>query len=237
MKLTNQQINSLYTFTRQHYVEYYDLQTELVDHLANDIETIWIDTPSLTFERARDQSFKKFGVYGFMDVIEKRQKTMHKRYLKYLWNYLKEWFKLPQIIITLTIFSGFYMLFNLEISIIVSYYIFAGLVFIFSTFALFKGIMLKKEAKRRQKASSKTWMLQEIIFQQNTGGIGIFYLNMFSFCTLDEYIFSSSITILITSICFTIAVLVLYISYSVFPKQAEKLLNETYPEYKLIQQV
>ena len=42
MKLTKEQIQQLYKFTRQHYVEYYDVQTELVDHLANDIEQIWI---------------------------------------------------------------------------------------------------------------------------------------------------------------------------------------------------
>ena len=38
MKLTEEQIQQLYKFTRQHYVEHYDVQTELVDHLANDIE-------------------------------------------------------------------------------------------------------------------------------------------------------------------------------------------------------
>ena len=35
-KLTSEQIDQLYLFTRQHFVEYYDLQTELVDHLAHD---------------------------------------------------------------------------------------------------------------------------------------------------------------------------------------------------------
>ncbi|WP_320240732.1 hypothetical protein [Tenacibaculum sp. 1B UA] len=40
MKLTDQHIEQLYKFTRQHYVEHYDVQTELVDHLANDIEQI-----------------------------------------------------------------------------------------------------------------------------------------------------------------------------------------------------
>ena len=41
MKLSAEQIERLYQFTRQHYVEYYDLQTELVDHLANAIEEQW----------------------------------------------------------------------------------------------------------------------------------------------------------------------------------------------------
>ena len=34
MKLNNQHIEQLYTFTRQHFVEHYDVQTELVDHLS-----------------------------------------------------------------------------------------------------------------------------------------------------------------------------------------------------------
>jgi len=60
MKLTEHQINELYIFTRKHYVYHYDVQTELVDHLANDIERIWIASPKISFEEARDTSFKKF---------------------------------------------------------------------------------------------------------------------------------------------------------------------------------
>ena len=52
MKLTEPQIQELYAFTRQHFVEHYDLQTELVDHLANDIEQQWQVQPKLTFEDA-----------------------------------------------------------------------------------------------------------------------------------------------------------------------------------------
>jgi len=40
-KLNVYQIEKLYDFTKKHYVDYYDLQTELVDHLANAIETEW----------------------------------------------------------------------------------------------------------------------------------------------------------------------------------------------------
>ncbi|MDR6968723.1 hypothetical protein J2X31_002749 [Flavobacterium arsenatis] len=52
MKLNEQQIEQLYTFTRQHFVEWYDLQSELVDHLANAIEAEWHKNPKLTFEEA-----------------------------------------------------------------------------------------------------------------------------------------------------------------------------------------
>ncbi len=69
MKLSKEQIQKLYTFTHQHYVEYYDLQTELVDHLANAIEEQWQENPKLSFDEALQIEFKKFGVFGFMDVV------------------------------------------------------------------------------------------------------------------------------------------------------------------------
>jgi hypothetical protein len=40
MQLTTSQIDKLFTFTRS-ILEYYDLQSELVDHLANSIEAQW----------------------------------------------------------------------------------------------------------------------------------------------------------------------------------------------------
>lgn len=39
--VTPEQIERLYEFTRGHYVEHCDLQSELVDHLANAIEKRW----------------------------------------------------------------------------------------------------------------------------------------------------------------------------------------------------
>ena len=98
MKLTASQIDNLFKFTRKHYVYHYDVQSELVDHLANDIESIWQETPNLSFEQARDKSFKKFGVFGFMDVYGARQGALQKKYMKILWQHAKAWFKLPKII-------------------------------------------------------------------------------------------------------------------------------------------
>ena len=82
MKLTKDHIENLYQFTQKHYVEWYDLQTELVDHLANSIEEQWKQNPKLSFEDALQLEFKKFGVCGFMDVVEERKIALHKKYKK-----------------------------------------------------------------------------------------------------------------------------------------------------------
>ena len=86
-KIKTAQIEQLYSFTRQHFVEHYDLQTELVDHLANAIEAKWEQQPELDFETALQQEFKKFGVFGFMDVVEQRQGALTKKYYKIIWSY------------------------------------------------------------------------------------------------------------------------------------------------------
>ena len=49
-KVSASQIEKLYRFTRQHYVEYYDVQSELVDHLANGIEEQWKEDPEIPFQ-------------------------------------------------------------------------------------------------------------------------------------------------------------------------------------------
>ena len=45
-------LESLYRFTRAHFVYHYDLQTELVDHMANAIEELQEKQPELTFDDA-----------------------------------------------------------------------------------------------------------------------------------------------------------------------------------------
>lgn len=114
MKLTKEQIEELYVFTRKHYVEHYDLQTELVDHLSNGIEEQWEQNPKLAFDDALQVEFKKFGVFGFMDVVEKRQKAMNKRYRKILFRFVKEWFQLPKLLTTIAIFMGFFLVLHLK---------------------------------------------------------------------------------------------------------------------------
>lgn len=133
MKLTKEHIQNLYKFTRQHYVEYYDVQTELVDHLANDIEQVWIEKPTLRFEEARDLSFKKFGVFGFMEVLEEKQKSMSKKYSKILWSFIKEWFRLPKILLTFGSIYFMYFLLSTSFGEYIYYGLFAVLIGFFNT--------------------------------------------------------------------------------------------------------
>ena len=115
MKLTPEQIDRLYQFTRQHYVEYYDLQTELVDHLANSIEAQWQESSKISFEEALQKEFKKFGVFGFMDVVEKRQAALNRKYNGIIWNHFKAFFTIPRVILTTTLVGLTYFFLNISL--------------------------------------------------------------------------------------------------------------------------
>ena len=228
MELTQTQIEELYKFTRIHFVEHYDIQTELVDHLANDIEQIWAKQPSISFEEARDTSFQKFGVFGFMEVVEAKQKQLGRRYAKILWRYLKEWFSMPKLILTGLLFCFFYGLLDFK----------TGSDFLLVILLLLLGIIdgvlaarLWRKAKQRFIEKERKYLLEEIIFRTGIFNLILLFTNFLQFiihikyipAVLEKWVFAG---------LFTLAILFSYIVLIVIPKRAEELLEETYPEYK-----
>ena len=87
VQLTNEQIDALFAFTRKKYVHWYDVQVEIVDHLATSIEEEMNNDSSLSFERALNRVYDRFGIFGFSKIVQEKEKAMGKHYTK-LW--LKE---------------------------------------------------------------------------------------------------------------------------------------------------
>lgn len=229
MKLTESQIQELYTFTRQHFVEHYDLQTELVDHLANDIEAMWETQAKVSFEEAKHKAFKKFGIFGFMEPIEQKAKAMNKRYMRYLWNELKKWVEIPQIIATLSLFFLFYFSLSttLAAELSVVFYV------IVAVWVIYKNIQLNRQFMRRKKISNKKWMLEEMIFKQAGAVSFIFLSQIFNVFVISDKLLTNTYAIVGLALGFTALVIINYISFEVIPNKAEKLLKETYPEFCL----
>lgn len=225
MKLTALQIDLLYQFTRQHYVEYYDLQTELVDHLANAIEEQWHENPKISFEEVLQKEFKKFGVFGFMDVVEKRQAAMNKKYNKIVWNHFKTFFKLPQIIGT---FSSIGILFLIlrnspQATVIISIFAIAIMV----SFWIAISFSVRKKNKIA-KSEGKKWLFNEIIFGYSSI-VGLSYLPLQLLVHFENHY--SEIILLVMCIVLVFMVLFEYIILILIPSKAEEYLHQTYPEY------
>lgn len=224
-KITPQQIEILYAFTRKHYVEYYDLQTELVDHLANAIETRWAVQPELGFEEALGAEFKKFGIFGFTEVVERRQVAMQKRYYKLIWGYAKDFIRLPKILLSFAAMAVVY-----QILLLVPYFVAFFAMFILVFFIVrFAG--LNKKFKKQAKATGKRWMFQENIYRCAGAGVlfgPVFQLGQFHGGNGASHILAAMVAFLLTAYC-----LYSYIVLFIIPARAEEHLSTVYPEYKL----
>lgn len=229
MKLTESQIESLYQFTRQHYVEYYDVQVELVDHLANDIEQIWEQQPGLSFNDARDKSFKKFGVFGFMNVVESKEAQMAKKYFKLVLKFAKEWLSLPKIILTLLLLFGFYQLqkFTFGYEIYIGVFL---LVIVAQFFMLFNN---SRKLKQNQKQTQKKWLFEHVLSIQGYGNTAFIYIYFFRISNAEEFFAMGDFKRVYTALLITGFLIISYITLVVIPKKAKELLIQNYPEYQI----
>lgn len=228
MKLTLEQIERLYLFTRQHYVEWYDLQSELVDHMANAIEAQWQEHPKLSFEEALQKEFKKFGVFGFMDVVEKRQAALNKKYNGIIWKHFKAFFTIPKIILTATLVAVTFALLN--VSLYKSEVVLGAFGIIILSFygAL---IYFTNKNKKANSATHKKWLLEEIILGRSSI-CGLIYLPIHIILRSDK-LMEHALGVFGISFLLVSMLLIEYIMVIEIPKKAEAYLHETYPEYAL----
>jgi len=233
MKLSKEQINQLYTFTRQHYVEWYDLQTELVDHLANDIESIWKKEPQLSFNQAKNKAFKKFGIFGFGDVIKDKSNAVSKHYRKLLWKIFKDFFKPPKVIITLLITLIIFSLINLTAYHLTILIIAFWIIFIIP---IIFGLWYKLELNKRFKDTGKKWLIDEVIKQS-----GLLFIisiqipiQLLKYINPEDALKLNSTELLVASFFLSIFIIFVYILTKVIPPRLEKEMIQLYPEYKLL---
>ena len=102
-KLTDDEIDLLFSFCAKHYVPEYDLQIELVDHLASGIEEQWLENPDIPFPIALNKTFDKFGIYGFSKIKSQKERELRRKYRHLFWQYTLEFYKLPKVILTLAL--------------------------------------------------------------------------------------------------------------------------------------
>jgi|GEM_PF-168282 len=230
--ITAHQVNQLYFFTRKHFVEHYDLQAELVDHLANGIEKAWEQNPTLSFDEALQAEFKKFGVFGFSDIVARRKADLQKQYHAFVWQHFKDFFTLPKLFFTASLI---YIL-SVLLPFLGAYFIefvlgFSTLVFFVLLFFLIRN---KQKQKLEKRTSSKKWMMEDVI--QNYGGSACFFYLPIQIIFQIKLVIQAQNTLVVV---FVSAFLICWLLYSyimifVIPKQAHIYLNRIYPEYKLM---
>ena len=230
MQLSHKHSDKLYAFTKKHGVKYYDLQTELVDHLANDIEEIWKLHPHLTFEQARYRATIKFGIYGFSGFVKERDKALNKKYWRLFRQNFKEYFTLPKIVLTLFLIAITYLIF--EISPNKNTVLFGGL-FVICVLSYLYAIYLGINRKIKSRRTGKIWLFEEIFFGYTsipfilfvTGFPSIFYRILKEGNVALNWTFYYQILFATLLVVLTIT---LYISLRVIPSKMKETIIDEY---------
>ncbi len=105
--LSKEQIQKIFDFTRQKYVKYYDVQIELVDHIAEEIQARRAQDPSLSFDDAMYQVYKSFGIFGFSKVQEEKVKQIEQYWGKRIGRHLLSYLTLPKLLMSIGLTIGF----------------------------------------------------------------------------------------------------------------------------------
>jgi amino acid transporter len=199
----------------------------LVDHLANAIESQLEENPKLTFDEALNAEFKKFGVFGFMGVVEEKQKFLGKKYNRLIWKYYKEFFRLPKIILTITLIYGVYIL--------VSFFespesVFKGMYFLMLIVSFFFFLKVNKELKNKQKQTRKKWLFEDYETGSTTIPLTILGFNSSIFFTNKIDFWTNEYSIIVSAGLVLIA-LYIFIQLKIIPKKVGEELAKNYPEY------
>ena len=101
-QLTDNQINTLYALVQKKGVTPLDVQIELVDHLATDIETQLDNEAAIGFEEALERSSSKFGRWGFDAILQKAEQNVRKRQSRLMWEAFLSFFRWPRVMFTAT---------------------------------------------------------------------------------------------------------------------------------------
>lgn len=207
--LSTDQIQALHTFVKKHYVEYYDIELELVDHLANGIEAQWVEDSTISFDIALDREFKKFGIFGFSDVVDTKITTLYNHYFKLIFQKIVEFLHWPKIILT----GGIYYILYLAIEYlsqifdtedITSTITWSGLI-IAAIYMIIESTRIKRESKR----TSSKWLMDRVLLSITAFPITGFYLFYVILKRLSSYSIASA------ALCCLFIGLWIYITYFV----------------------
>jgi hypothetical protein len=99
--LTDEQVQELYAYCNRKGIHYYDVQVEIVDHMANAIEAKMQADPSMEFKKALEEVHVSFGSFGLKEIVRSKSIYMRKSYKqmrrKLLWSY----FTFPKVALTI----------------------------------------------------------------------------------------------------------------------------------------
>lgn len=101
--LTDEQIQELYAYCKRKSINYYDIQVEIVDHMANAIEAKMEANSSLAFKQALEEVHSSFGSFGLREIVDSKTTAMRQKYRKMRKKLFYTYFTFPKIMLAIMI--------------------------------------------------------------------------------------------------------------------------------------
>jgi len=174
LKLSKNQIQQIDDYIFSCGIEWFDVRMELVDHFANSLEKIIEENPTLIFKQLIVDEHKKFSIVGFKKLLETKTKAVEKQFYKQVFTHLKTFFKLPKVIISVSVFYVLTLIMNYVSN---KEYFFMGLTT--SLFLVVIVLLFRIKAKKRTKIKSFLILNRTNLFLQ----LFIFLVILFSSLT------------------------------------------------------
>ena len=233
-KITEQEINQIFDFIKKHYVEFYDVQVELVDHLANAIEDQWKQNPNILFEDALQTEFKKFGIFGFTGLVEQKQAELQKYYNRMLWNEVLKFISIPKVILTVGLYLG--IVFFLQKTESLGEMIILTILLSSFIYFMVDGFRYILKIRKEQKKQGKSWLLQSVAqatFSIPSIGLGGAYYSIIN-RLFQENLGISNAGIHFLAVFTVLHLLFLFVFYKVIKPNLNKSIKETEERFQIV---
>ncbi|NNE13932.1 MAG: hypothetical protein HKN51_03080, partial [Saprospiraceae bacterium] len=200
------------------YVRYVDVQYEIVDHLACDIESLMSEDSKLTFDQALTKTYSKYPISGFSNLKTAKEKEMHHYWMRVFRKFLFEYFKLPKIFLTVLIGWTFFQLFktfgNPAVMIV---FISLTIVYLYQAFKQIK--LMKRE------------VIEKYLVLHSYNSIHAAFGGMGSYIVIQLIFNSQEInfpSLIVLSVLASINLILIPVLYKSFPEYLKKELETKY---------
>lgn len=217
MKLSVEQINEVEHYLAKFEIKYFEVYAEVLDHIILSVEEI-LSKEDISLQeaiiKAKEQDFGKF---GFKSMIQQRTDELNKNCRKHYNAMIKSYFKMPEIVLTLLLFTSFYTVISLfQKPIRVASFLLISL----SILVLIDWIRQRKLFKINNK---KVLKMESLSYYSNGVFLWMYFSNVLVGLgkeTIDQYEFAFKITY---SILFTMC----FLSFLIFMQIRKKVVEET----------
>ena len=228
--VTQKETEELFNLCEKYGVVFYDVQIEIVDHLALLIEEQWEKTPGLSFNIALNSAVSSFGTSNITKITREKEKEVNRKYNLLLWKYFIEFYKWPKLLITIVFTLGLLLLFQITDHTKTILLIYSGLVLVGFAFYLIR-IFPKFKIKGK---SGELFLLATI--QSQIMSIGVILLqipllinNIFKWKKIE----SINNVFVLVAISFMIVFfsILLYANLFFLQKKVKEHFKEQFPEF------